>query len=51
MSEQSLIELHRLRAANLMSMMLLLELGAGIRAEAPREQQAALVLPAKDCAA
>ena len=43
---ESLIELHRLRAANLVSMMLLLELGVGLRAE-PVEQPV-VALPVKD---
>lgn len=33
MNNQSLLELHRLRAANLMSMMLLLDLGVRLRAD------------------
>lgn len=44
---ESPIELHRQRAANLMSMMLLLELGVGLCVDAPVEQPV-VALPAKD---
>jgi hypothetical protein len=45
--EQSLLDLHQQRAAALRASMLLIELGAGIRVDAPREQPAAVELPAK----
>lgn len=47
--EQSLLELHQQRAADLRASMLLIELGAGIRVDAPVEQLAAA--PEQDKAA
>lgn len=49
--ESKKLELHQQRTADLRAFLLLLELGARIRVDAPREQQTVGAQPAKDGAA